>query len=238
MNTLPSRPRRRLLTGLLLGGGLALAAPMAASAHIHVTPDAAAAGAASSLTFSFSHGCEQSPTTALVVTIPDGVTNVLPLADAAWTVDREVTETGRTTSVTYTAVTPIDTGLKGQVGMDVRFADELAGDDVAFPVVQQCAEGEAAWTEVAEPGAEEPDFPAAVVAVGEAAPSSDEHGSHGSHGADAAEDQDAAAADDQDAAAPADASPASAAALWLGGAGLGAGVLALVVAVFALRRRR
>ncbi|QEW01195.1 DUF1775 domain-containing protein [Microbacterium caowuchunii] len=236
MNTLPSRPRRRLLTGLLLGGGLALAAPMAASAHIHVTPDAAAAGAASSLTFSFSHGCEQSPTTALVVTIPDGVTNVLPLADAAWTVDRDVTETGRTTSVTYTAVTPIDTGLKGQVGMDVRFAEELAGEEVAFPVVQQCAEGEAAWTEVAEPGAEEPEFPAAVVAVGEPTASSDEHGSHGSHGEDGAH-----AADGQDAAgaaAPAETEPASAAALWLGGAGLGAGVLALVVAVFALRRRR
>ena len=50
----------------------ALGAPLAASAHVHVNPGTASAGGTETLTFSFSHGCDGSPTTALAIDIPDG----------------------------------------------------------------------------------------------------------------------------------------------------------------------
>ena len=78
----PARPARRVLrVGLGTAAGLALVigAPLAASAHVHVDPGTVAAGSTATLTFAFSHGCDGSPTTALVIDIPD---------DRAATLDR------------------------------------------------------------------------------------------------------------------------------------------------------
>lgn len=226
------RTRARLLTGAVLGGALVLAGPIAAFAHVHVTPEDSAAGTATNLTFSFSHGCEDSPTTALVVDIPEGVTNVVPVLGAGWTIERAIADNGAVTQVTYLADVPVENGLKGEVSMDVRFGEELADSDVAFPVTQECVTGVTAWTEVAAEGGEEPESPAPIVAVGAVAEEGDAHGGHG----DAeAEGTDEAAASETSAPAVA---ATDATALWLGGAGLALGAVALVVALLSLRRRR
>jgi len=225
----PRRRRARVLVGALAGVALAVGAPLAASAHIHVTPDASSAETATTLTFSFSHGCEDSPTTSLIVDIPDGVTNVVPVASAEWSIDRATSETGAVTQVVYTAVAPIENGIKGEVSMDARFSAELADSTVAFPVTQQCATGSTAWTEIAAEGEEEPESPAPVVAVGAVA-EEDAHG-HGGGAADTAHDNAAHSA-------TAESSPAGTVAVWLGAGGLTLGAAALVVAVSALRRRR
>jgi periplasmic copper chaperone A len=232
MSTTRPRPRRaRLLTGVLAGAVLAVAAPVAASAHIHVTPTESAAAAATTLAFSFSHGCEESPTTALVIDIPEGVTNVVPVAQGGWSIERDTASNGTVSRVTFRADTPVDNGIRGEVALDLRFAEELADTDVAFPVTQVCADTETAWTQVAADGEAEPESPAPLVAVGAVAEEGDGHDGAG------------AAHHDGSPSATADSTPSAAAstdgaALWLGGTGLALGAAALVVALFALRRRR
>ncbi|MFG6403405.1 DUF1775 domain-containing protein [Microbacterium sp. P04] len=228
MTTVSPRTRARLTVGVLAGAVLAVALPLAASAHIHVTPEDASADASTTLTFSFSHGCEESPTTALVIDIPEGVTNVTPVIDAGWSIARDVAANGTVSRITYMAAQPVESGLKGEVSFDARFDAALADTDVAFPVTQQCVQGSTAWTEVAAEGAAEPESPAPVVAVGAVAAEGEDH-------------HDAATADHEESEMT-DAAPTAAAtdptAVWLGGAGLVLGVIALGVAVTALVRRR
>ncbi|RKT33743.1 uncharacterized protein YcnI [Microbacterium sp. AG1240] len=228
-----STTRTRILAGVVLGAALAVAVPLAASAHVHVTPENASADASTSLTFSFSHGCDESPTTSMIIDIPEGVTNVVPVADANWTIERDVADNGTVSRVTYSAVAPVENGIKGEVSLDARFGAELAETDVAFPVTQVCVTGQTAWTEVAAEGADEPESPAPIVSVGAVSAGGDEHAGHG-----ATADHDSADAANAADAAPAASLRADPTALWLGGAGLALGAIALIIAVTALVRRR
>lgn len=225
MTTTSTTARRTALTltGIALGGALAIGVPMAASAHIHAHAEGAAEGATSRVELSFSHGCDDSPTTALVVDIPEGADNATPVVDGAWTISREVGDDGVPTQITYTAVEPVDSAYAASVSMDVLFGADTGGTDVAFPVTQVCETGETAWVEIAEEGQDPHDLesPAPTVAVAEAGEAAaDEHGDHSEEQA-----SDAAA----ETAAP-DATP-----YWLGG---GALVLSAAALVAALVRRR
>lgn len=226
-----TRTRTRTLTiaGAVAGAALVLAAPLAASAHVHVTPDESAAGTSTRLGFSFSHGCEDSPTTAIVLDIPDGVDGVTPVLDGAWTITRELGADGVPTQVTYTAVTPVESGVAATVSLDVIFASSAAETTVAFPVLQRCVTGETDWSEVVGDGQTEDDLesPAPVVSVGAVS----EDTGHGHSVSDA--DADAAEHADEPAAATSD--PA---ALWLSGGALVAALAALGVAIVGLRRKR
>ncbi len=228
----PARRRARLAVGAAAGLVLAVGAPLAASAHVHVTPDATPAGASTRLDFSFSHGCDGSPTTALVVDIPAEVDAVQPVADGTWTIARELGADGIPTRVTFTAVRPIDDGVSASAGLVVAFPQSAADTTVAFPVLQQCAEGETAWSEVAAEG-QDPhalDAPAPVVTVGAVAAGEEEHGSADGHG-DAAAD----GSTGEHATATTAADTADPVARWLAG---GALVAALAAVVLTLRRRR
>jgi uncharacterized protein YcnI len=234
--TASSRRRARLtLGGLTLGGALVLAAPLAASAHVHVTPEEASANASTRLAFSFSHGCDGSPTTALTVQIPEGVDGVTPVLDGAWSIERELGDDGIPTRVTYTAMTPVEDGLSASVSMDVIFASSVAESDVAFPVLQTCATGQTDWAEVAEDGQDPHDLdaPAPVVAVGTVAETDgDGHGSEGEHASEAPHDSDADGSHTEAAAASDAGDPV---ARWLAGGALVAALAALGVTL--LRRR-
>lgn len=131
---------------------LIVAAPLAANAHVGVSPSTTAAGSPSVLTFSFSHGCEGSPTSALTFSIPESIESVTPTVHPGWT----IAETPGT--VTYTAITPVADGLRDTVELSVVLPAGEEGDVVAFPVVQTCVEGEHAWADLAE-GDAEPDSP-------------------------------------------------------------------------------
>ncbi|WP_226532757.1 YcnI family copper-binding membrane protein [Microbacterium paraoxydans] len=219
----PFRTRRTVIatTGLLGGALLALAVPAMASAHVGVSPDELVAGDHGVLTFSFSHGCDNSPTTALRITMPEGLASVAPTMDGDWDIDVERGDDGLVSAVTYTAIAPVPNDLRGAVSMSVGL-DESTPDTLAFPVVQECVEGSTEWTQLAGNG-EDPhslDAPAPVVSVTEAAASGhDEHDA-----AEAAEDNGPAVAGD----------PVG---IALGTGGLVAGVAALVVAVLAYRRK-
>lgn len=218
----PARRRARLVGGSVAGMALVLAAPLAASAHVHVSPTDSAAGATTRLDFSFSHGCDGSPTTAVVLDLPDGLDAVTPVLDGAWTITRDLGADGIPTAVTYTAVTPVEDGVSATVSLDVVFASSAAETEVAFPVLQECAEGETDWSEVADDGQDAHDLeaPAPVVAVGAVAETGDAH--EGDDYAEAAADGGSAEGADP-------------VARWLGGGAFVAAVAALVVVV--LRRR-
>lgn len=222
------RPRRRraaVAVGGTVGGiALALGAPLMAGAHVSVTPDALAPGGHGVLTFSFAHGCGTSPTTALRITMPDGLASVAPTLDGDWSIQVERGDDGLVSAVTYTALTPVPTDLRGAVSMSVGL-DEDTPTTLAFPVVQQCVDGATEWTQLAEDGEDphELDAPAPVVTVADAGAA--EHGDHADGDAHAAE----AEADGGVVADPVG--------IALGAGGLVAGVAALVVAVLAYRRR-
>lgn len=239
-HTRPPHTTRRIVLGGLLGAALVIAAPLAASAHVHVTPDESAAGTSTRLGFSFSHGCEDSPTTAVVLTIPEGVDGVTPVADGAWTISRELGDDGIPTQVTYTAVTPIESGISATVSLDVIFASSASGTSVAFPVLQKCVVGETDWSEVAAEGQTEDDLasPAPVVAVGAVATDAGHgHGSADASDEDASGDADHADADASGEAHADGAAQADPVARWLAGGALVAGLAALGVALTGRRKR-
>ncbi|MER7798056.1 YcnI family protein [Microbacterium sp. NPDC096154] len=235
MSTTPASRRpasRRIVraaSATALAAGLVLAAPLAASAHVTVTPDsgAPAPGGYDVLTFAFSHGCDGSPTTALQIDVPDGLDSVSPTIQPGWTVDVErSTSDGLIDRVTYTADEPVPSDLRATVELGVKYAVDASGT-LAFPVEQVCAEGSTSWSELAADG-EDPhalDHPAPVVTLAADAASGSADSAH-AHADEPAQDGAAAAA-------PADPLP-----IALGAGGLIAGVAALVVSVLAWRRTR
>ncbi|KDA04838.1 hypothetical protein DC31_04805 [Microbacterium sp. CH12i] len=217
-----SRFPRRGVAAAVLAAGFVLAAPLAASAHVGVSPDAIEPGGSAVLTFSFSHGCEESPTTALRITMPDGLASVSPTVDSLWDIAVERADNGLVSAVTYTATSPIPGGLRGAASMAVTLGED-APDALAFPVEQQCETGMNEWVEIAEDGADPHDLdsPAPVVTVAAAGSDTADAG-HGEHS-------------DMPQSTPAEES-ASPVGTILGGAGLVAGLAGLVVAVLAYRR--
>lgn len=210
-----------------LAAGLVLAAPAAAQAHVGVSPDAVSPEGSTVLTFSFTHGCENSPTTALRITMPEGLASVSPTADAMWDVDVERADNGLVSEVTYTATTPVPHDLRGAATMAVSLVED-APEELVFPVEQQCETGTNEWVQVAEDG-EDPhdlDSPAPVVTV---SPADAADGADAGHAGSAGTGDDTASASDA-------ADPAPAIGIALGSAGLVAGIAALVLAIRTSRR--
>ncbi|AYY14612.1 DUF1775 domain-containing protein [Actinobacteria bacterium YIM 96077] len=214
-----------------------------ASAHVTVSPEETTAGSYELLTFSVPHGCEGSPTTEVAIDIPEEVKSVTPSVNPNWDVevldaDGEPVEGGPVDRVVYTARTPLPGDLRDAFEISALMPEEPV-DALAFPVLQDCEEGETAWDQIADEGEDphELDAPAPVVEVIESADGQ----SHGGQSDDADVEGDAAAdgegpADDDAAALSDDDSgvtAVNAAALGLGilGTLLGGGAL-----VYARRR--
>ncbi|MEJ1921452.1 YcnI family copper-binding membrane protein [Microbacterium sp. KHB019] len=217
-------PRGALIAAL--AAGLVLVPAAAAQAHVGVTPDTVTPEGSAVLTFSFTHGCENSPTAALRITMPEGLTSVSPTIDAMWDIDVERADNGLVSAVTYTATEPVAHDLRGAVTMAVRVGED-APETLAFPVEQRCETGVNEWVEIADEGQDPHDLesPAPVVTVTDA-------GSETGHG-DHAQTTDAGAEATTDTA-----DPAPAVGIVLGSAGLLAGFAALVIAVRASRRAK
>lgn len=222
--------RTRLVVGASAGLLLALAVPLAASAHVEVGPTTAPAGSTTPLTFAFHHGCDDSPTTSLKITIPDGVGNATPVYEGGWTIERALRADGTPSAVTFTADTPIESGVEASVSLDTLIDTSAAGKTLPFLVEQTCVKGSTSWTQIPAQGqsAEDLDHPAPAVTVGPKAAGADASAADSSHA-------DAPAATGTDRVTTAEADPV---ARWLGAGGLVAGVAALVVAIVGVTRRR
>ncbi|WP_134738429.1 YcnI family protein [Nocardioides sp. 503] len=237
-----------LRTAARLGAPLGAAALLtlglagSASAHVTITPSDTAAGAYAILTVSNPHGCEGSPTTKVTIQMPEEINAVTPtrnpLYDVTKTVEKldtpvkdahgnEITE--RVGTVVYTAKTPLLDGYRDAFDLSLQLPD-TPGETLVFPIIQTCETGESAWVEVPAEGQdpEELERPAPTVTITEA--TGDEHG--------AGAEESAAEADGAEAASPAADSDDDGGSDGLAYAGLGAGVLGILVGGAALARGR
>ncbi len=218
---------------------LGLAAP--ASAHVTITASDTGAGAYTILTVSVPHGCEGSSTTGITIQVPEEIAAVTPTRNPMWTVDKtiipleepitdahgnEITE--RVGEVTYTTETPLPEGYRDAFELSVQLPD-TPGETLVFPIVQTCEEGESPWVEVPAEG-QDPDElqrPAPTVTVTEA--SDDAHGGApetATEAEDGGDGEDSAASDSDDSGN------------GIAYAGLGAGVLGILVGGAALAQGR
>ena len=237
----------KIRTAARLGAPLGAAALLtlglagAASAHVTITPSDTGAGAYTVLTVNNGHGCEGSPTTKITIQMPEEINAVTPtrnpLYDVTKTVEQldepitdahgnEVTE--RVGTVVYTAKTPLPDGYRDAFELSLQLPD-TPGETLVFPVIQTCEQGETAWVEVPAEGQdpEELERPAPTVTITEAT-GEDHHGGEAEESASEAEGESAEAAPVSD----------SDDGNGLAYAGLGAGVLGILVGGAALARGR
>lgn len=158
---------RRTLTPAAAAAGAAvllLAAATGASAHVGVTPDKTAANSYALLTFGIPHGCDESGTTKVAITLPAELNDAQPTVNPNWTVEK-VTEqlaepkkladgssiTKRTSQIVYTAKAPLDHSLRDALVLSVKLPD-AAGTTLYFPTLQSCETGQTDWSEIAKDG--------------------------------------------------------------------------------------
>jgi uncharacterized protein YcnI len=240
-------PRRRILrtaTALVGGVALAVAAPLAASAHVRVSPDQAAAGSYSTLTFKVPTESATATTTSVTVDLPEDTpfsslsTEPVPGWTAKVTTEEldtpvqtdDATITEAPVAVQWTA----DDGVGLEPGEFQRFTISVGPvpetGSIVLPAHQGYSDGSVVdWDEATPASGEEPEHPAPTLYVEDAPPADGAAAAITTTPApDAAV---ATVASDSGAAS-------SAVAVGLGVGGLALGAAALVVAVFALTRVR
>lgn len=168
---------------------LAVAAPLAASAHVTVTPSSTAAASYSVVTFSVGHGCEGSPTTALTFTVPDSIESITPTVNPGWTIAKNGSQ------VVYTADEPLPDGQRTTFELSVKLPELAAGEELAFPVLQSCEVGQTDWSEVTTAGGAEPEHPAPVIVLTESTGDGHGHDAPAEESSDAHESEHASASD-------------------------------------------
>ena len=250
--------RRPARIGLGLLGAAALAFGLSAPAGAHISGDKSEvpAGGYTQVTFTVPHGCDDSPTTALAFQIPEGIVNAAPQVLPGWDVETTMedlaepiegegeAQTERVSEITWTAEAGNELPPHFRQVFTIGFqAPDTAGEDLVFPVIQTCVEGETAWIEEPVEGEDEPEHPAIVVAVGEAEADGHGHGAGEEDEADEGHDEgaedgaaDEAAADPVAASSADDSDDGGSDALGIGGLVLGA--LGLAAGGTALLRTR
>ncbi|CAI3792433.1 hypothetical protein NKCBBBOE_00545 [Pseudarthrobacter sp. MM222] len=169
-----------------------LAGISGASAHVGVTPDKTAANSYALLTFGVPHGCDESGTTKITITLPAELDDAQPTVNPNWTVQKVVEQlpepkktaagasiTKRTSQIIYTAKAPLDHDLRDALVLSVKLPD-AAGKTLYFPTLQNCEQGQTDWSEIAPEGqdAHALKAPAPAVTVTEAAPATAGHDDH------------------------------------------------------------
>ncbi|MBT9386007.1 DUF1775 domain-containing protein [Pseudooceanicola sp. CBS1P-1] len=163
----------------------ALAGP--ALAHVTLEQTSAAPGETTKITLRVPHGCDGEATRAVHLSLPEGVYAAKPMPKAGWTLE---TETGAYARPYMNHGQQMSEGLRqiSWTGGDLPDAwyDEFTiratiGPDVApgtvlyFPTVQQCDNGQAAWTDTSGAKGAEGPAPKLLVVAGEAAPMGHDH---------------------------------------------------------------
>jgi uncharacterized protein YcnI len=218
---------------LIAAGILVLGAPLAAQAHVKVSPNTAAAGDDIQLTFRVPNEEEDAGTVKVVINLPTKT----PFADAeyepvqGWTatiietklakpiINDGVQVTQAPSQIIYTA----DAGVEIRAGQFQEFPVSLDltpnTGSVDFPTIQTYSNGDVVkWNEPTPANGEEPDHPAPTLYINAAPPTDTATGIS--------------------IAATSEASSTASTALILGTAGLALGVIALVLGLFAFIRTR
>lgn len=143
----------------------------AAAAHVTVSPRDGVAGRSLVVSLRVPHGCSGSPTVAVRVKIPDGVTGVKPQPKPGWTLEittRRLDPPLRGEGGAMLTETADEVAWRGGRLPDEQFDDfnllltlpaRAAGQIVWFPTVQECEQGVARWIAIPGPGQKASDFP-------------------------------------------------------------------------------
>ncbi|MGP4031174.1 YcnI family copper-binding membrane protein [Pseudarthrobacter sp. 1C304] len=184
---------RRTLAAAAAAGGTAalmLAGAAGASAHVGVTPDKTTANSYALLTFGIPHGCEESGTTKVTITLPAELNDAQPTVNPNWTAEKVMEQlaepkkladgssiTKRTSQIVYTAKAPLEPELRDALVLSVKLPD-TAGKTLYFPTLQNCEVGQTDWSELPADGQDPHSLkaPAPSVTVTAAAASADGHG--------------------------------------------------------------
>ena len=246
MTTLRSTVARTAAT-LTTATALALAAPLAASAHVHVEPGSADPGSWSVLTFRVPNESATAGTTSVVVDLPTDTpfssvgTEPVPGWTATVTTAAlpEPVDVGGATltevpaTVTWTAEPGVQIGDGQFQRFSITAGPVPETGSIALPTHQGYSDGTVVdWDEPTPASGEEPEHPAPVLYVEDAAPEGDHD--HASHGA-------GVAAGDEGAASGTSTSSSAGSDPLAVGLGLGAlalAAVALVVAVVGVTRGR
>ena len=161
-----NRSFHRAATAAGLSAATALAAlllPVAASAHVTLEHAQAPAGSFHKIVLRVPHGCAGSPTVAVKVQIPPGVTAVKPQPKPGWALtivhtplDAPVADshgnpvTDAVAEIHWTGGHLLDAHYD-EFAMRVRLPD-APGETVYFPVVQECEEGVERWIDTPATG--------------------------------------------------------------------------------------
>lgn len=122
------------------------------------------------------HGCLESPTRQIILTVPNGVTDILPAPRKGWTATVQSRVKGSvdgakkepTVVVTWTARSARDAVPSAKLGM-FSFAAQMPSKTgpLFWPISQVCAVGRSEWPDIPKPGQRVADLlaPAAVLIV-------------------------------------------------------------------------
>jgi len=229
----------RAAGALVAGAALAVAAPLAASAHVRIDPTTATPGGYSYISFRVPTESATASTVGLTIQLPTGTpfTSVSYQAVPGWTakvttgtLPKPVTIGGTSVTTAPTSVTfaATDGGIPpGQFGVFTLSLGAVPDTGkVMLPATQTYSDGSVVkWDQPTPASGEEPEHPAPTLYIDDAPPAGDSSAVTVSPAPDAA-------------AAASDHSGLDAAALTVGFAGLVVGAAGLVVAVVALTRKK
>lgn len=142
------------------------AAPIAlagvAQAHVTANPNEGPADSYFRTALRIGHGCEGSPTVAVRVKLPDGVTSVRPQMKPGWTIEIKMRKLdkpidaghGRMITETIDEIAwrggPLPDAYFDEFGLSLRLP--AAGSALYFPTVQECEKGVHRWIEIPAAG--------------------------------------------------------------------------------------
>jgi uncharacterized protein YcnI len=122
-----------------------VASPVAAAlAHVVAQPNTAIAGASFTAGFLVAHGCEGSPTVALRIKLPEGVTAAKPLPKDGWTITEVAGEIAWRGG-------PLPAKSHETFGISLKLPD-TPGKTLYFLAIQECQQGSASWIEIPAAG--------------------------------------------------------------------------------------
>jgi uncharacterized protein YcnI len=177
----------RALAALAAGAALALAAPLAASAHVRIDPDRATAGGYSYVSFRVPTESATASTIGLTIELPTDTpfTSVSYQATPGWTakvttsaLPKAVTIGGTkvTTAPTQVAFTATDGGIRpDQFGVFTLSLGKVPDTGkVLLPVTQSYSDGAVVkWDQPTPASGEEPEHPAPTLYIDDAPPAGD-----------------------------------------------------------------
>jgi periplasmic copper chaperone A len=133
-----------------------------AQAHVVFDVNQVGAGQLSLGALRVSHGCNGTPTTRIEVTIPEGVTRVVPRALSGWTISTQtrklavpITLHGQQVSEVTSKINWSGGGLPDNLYEQFEFrfqAPMAAGRVMYFPVEQTCITGATSWSNIPRTG--------------------------------------------------------------------------------------